>query len=125
MNGAKIYRWAVFSAILIIVSQLYVGFNAFAKNEILITLYLILSYAGPLAYVYLVDKSANKRYYLIPILLVVLNIIFLFISHVFVRVIYNVGTIFIISSAILVLSTVIIGIINYQKSTFPKTEKQS
>lgn len=118
MNSVKIYRWAVFSAILIIVSQLYVGFNAFAKNEILITLYMILSYAVPLTYIHIVDRSANKRYYLIPILLVVLNIIFLFIAHVFVRVIYKVGTIFIISSAILSLSTVIISIINYQKRTF-------
>lgn len=125
MNHSKIYRWAVFSAILIIVSQLYVAFTAFFKNEILITLYMILSYGGSVTYVHLVDKSFNKRYYLIPIFLIILNIIFLFITHVFVRVIYNVGTIFIISSAILVLSTVIISIINYRKSTFLKTEKQS
>lgn len=118
MNSSKIYRWAVFSAILIIVSQLYVAFSAFAKNEILITIYMILSYGWPLTYVELVQNSVKKRYHLIPISLIVLNIIFLFISHVFVRVIYNVGTIFLISSAILALSTAIIIIINYQKSTF-------
>lgn len=120
MNKSGIYRWAVISVILIIASQLYIVFSAFSKMEGAILLYMICTYGGALTYVYMVERYSNKRYYLIPVLLIILNIMFLFVIHVFIKAIYNIRMIFIISSAILVMSSVVLAIINYRKSTFLK-----
>lgn len=116
------------SIALIIISQLFLSFyNEVDKDNLHIMVPLLQLLITPIFYV-LVTKDMKIRYYLIPLIMIAINIIYLFITYFFISYIPHLKFLFILSSTLLVVSSIILAFnnedftykesINYQKSTF-------
>jgi len=113
---------------LIVISQLFLSFyNKVDKDNLHIMVPLLQILIIPPFYE-LMTNNMKRRYYLIPLIIIVINIIYLFITYFFISYIPHLKFLFVLSTTLLVISSIILAFnnedftykesINYQKSTF-------
>lgn len=97
---------------LIVISQLFLSlYNKVDKDNLHVMVPMLQLLFTPMFYVSL-TKDMKIRYYLIPLIMIAINIIYLFITYFFISYIPHLKFLFILSSTLLVLSSIILAFNN-------------
>jgi hypothetical protein len=97
---------------LIVISQLFLSlYNKVDKDNLHVMVPMLQLLLTPMFYVSL-TKDMKIRYYLIPLIMIAINIIYLFITYFFISYIPHLKFLFILSSTLLVLSSIILAFNN-------------
>lgn len=104
---------------LIVISQLFLSlYNKVDKDNLHVMVPMLQLLLTPMFYVSL-TKDMKIRYYLIPLIMIAINIIYLFITYFFISYIPHLKFLFILSSTLLVLSSIILAF-NNEDFTYKK-----
>ena len=97
---------------LIVISQLFLSlYNKVDKDNLHVMVPMLQLLLTPMFYLSL-TKYMKIRYYLIPLIMIAINIIYLFITYFFISYIPHLKFLFILSSTLLVLSSIILAFNN-------------
>lgn len=97
---------------LIVISQLFLSlYNKVDKDNLHVMVPMLQLLLTPMFYVSL-TKDMKIRYYLIPLIMIAINIIYIFITYFFISYIPHLKFLFILSSTLLVLSSIILAFNN-------------
>lgn len=108
------------SVALIIISQLFLSlYNDINKDDSHVIIPSLQLLFIPMFYD-IATKDMKKRYYLIPMIMIAINIIYMFITYFFISYIPNIKFLFIVSSTLLVVSSIILAF-NNEDFTYKKS----
>lgn len=96
-----------FSCALIVISQLLIGFYNEPNGLSIIPVLQI--WIIPILFASTTERRRRKMYYLIPVIMIIINIIYLFITNLFISYIPNIKFLFVLSSLLLAISSVILA----------------
>lgn len=95
------------SCALIVISQLFIGFYNEPNGLSIIPVLQI--WIIPILFASTTERRRRKMYYLIPVIMIIINIIYLFITNLFISYIPNIKFLFVLSSLLLAISSVILA----------------